>query len=259
MGVVFRARDALLGRDVALKCPRPDLGADPVTRRRFLRESRAACRISHPTIVPVYEVFEDRDLPWIAMEYIDGVSLTAALSSGDPLPVEAILQHTEDLTDALRAAHAKGVLHRDLKPGNVMIGRDGRARLTDFGLARFFVAPDEASEATTDSDQLTREGKVVGTPAYMSPEQAVGEREVDARADIYALGVVGWQMLAGELPFKATNTPAMMMKHLSEAPPPLAMWRKKLFILMSRNAQSATTFFNLPPNRVVEMGAQIQF
>ena len=200
MGVVFRARDALLGRDVALKCPRPDLGADPVTRHRFLRESRAACRIAHPTIVPVYEVFEDRDLPWIAMEFIDGVTLTKALASGDPLPLEAILQHAEDLTDALRAAHAKGVLHRDLKPGNVLIGRDGRARLTDFGLARFFVPPSETSEAPTDSSDLTREGKVVGTPAYMSPEQLLGGPP-DPRSDIFALGVILYEMCTARAAF----------------------------------------------------------
>jgi len=204
MGVVFRARDTRLGREVALKCPRPELAADPVTRHRFLRESRAASRISHPTIVPVYEVFEACDLPWIAMEFIDGVTLTATLACHDPLPLTAILQHAEDLTDALRAAHVKGVLHRDLKPGNVLIGRDGRARLTDFGLARFFVPPSETSEAPTDSSQLTREGKVVGTLAYMSPEQLLGGSP-DPRSDIFALGVILYEMCTGRAAFGGTS------------------------------------------------------
>jgi Tol biopolymer transport system component len=204
MGVVFRARDTRLGRDVALKCPWPHLSDDPVTRHRFLRESRATSRISHPTIVPVYEVFEERNLPWIAMEWVDGITLTEALAAGEPLPVEAILQHAEDLTDALRVAHTKGILHRDIKPGNVLIGRDGRVRLTDFGLARFFTAPDDAGPVIVQSSELTTEGKVVGTLAYMSPEQLLGAAP-DPRSDIFAMGVIIYEMCTGRAAFAPTS------------------------------------------------------
>jgi eukaryotic-like serine/threonine-protein kinase len=205
MGVVFRARDTRLGRDVALKCPWPHRSIDAVTRQRFLRESRAASRISHPTIVPVYEVFEDRDLPWIAMEWVDGHTLADDLVRGEPLPVDQILQHAEDLTDALRAAHAKGILHRDIKPGNVLVGRDGRARLTDFGLARFFVAPDADGAAPTPSvSQLTEEGRVVGTLAYMAPEQFLGSPP-DPRSDLFSLGVILYEMCTGRQAFGPTS------------------------------------------------------
>lgn len=203
MGIVFHARDVRLGRDAALKCPWPHLASDPVSRHRFLRESKAASRITHPTIVPVFEVFEERDLPWIAMEWVDGATLTDVLSGGEPLPVDEIIVHAEDLTDALRAAHAKGVLHRDIKPGNVLIGKDGRARLTDFGLARFFSAEGEASQQSTNSSQLTKEGKIVGTIAYMSPEQLLGA-EPDPRTDIFALGVILYEMCTAKAAFSPT-------------------------------------------------------
>jgi eukaryotic-like serine/threonine-protein kinase len=202
MGVVFRARDSRLGRDVALKCPWPRLSTDAVGRHRFLREARATSRLAHPTIVPIYEVFEDRDLPWIAMELVEGrMTLAEVLASGEPLPLDQILQHAEDLADALRAAHAKGILHRDIKPSNVLLGTDGRARLTDFGLARFFAPTDRPPEAPADgTSAVTEEGKVVGTIAYMAPEMLLGSPP-DPRNDIFSLGVIIYEMCTGRAAF----------------------------------------------------------
>jgi Tol biopolymer transport system component/serine/threonine protein kinase len=203
MGIVFRARDTRLGREVALKCPWPKLSTDPVSRHRFLREARATSRLAHPTIVPVYEVFEDRDLPWIAMELVEGrTTLAELLVSGDPLPLEQILPHAEDLTDALRAAHAKGILHRDIKPSNVLLGTDGRARLTDFGLAIFFETSHEpaGSPPSDAGSQVTEEGKVVGTLAYMAPEVLLGTKP-DPRSDLFSWGVVLYEMCTGRAAF----------------------------------------------------------
>jgi len=201
MGIVFRARDDRLGRDVALKCPWPHLSSDAVGRHRFLREARATSRLSHPTIVPVYEVFEDRELPWIAMELVEGKTLAEVLGPGEPLLLDQILQHAEDLTDALRAAHAKGVLHRDIKPSNVLLGADGRARLTDFGLARFFAPADRGPDLPTDgASQVTEEGKVVGTIAYMAPETLLGAPP-DPRSDLFSLGVILYEMCTGRAAF----------------------------------------------------------
>jgi eukaryotic-like serine/threonine-protein kinase len=191
MGVVHRALDVNLEREVALKCPRQDLAADVKLVRRFLHEAKAVSRISHPAIIPVFEVFEDRGHPWLASELVEGENLGAAMKRRGPLPVEEVLAHAAGLTDALNAAHAKGVLHRDIKPGNVLIGNDGRARLADFGLAG--VLASDAEDMTTRSASLTGSGHVVGTAGYMSPEQVLG-KPLDARSDLFSLGAVLYEM-----------------------------------------------------------------
>ena len=149
MGVVFRARDLKLGREVALKRPRGELFERPGFEVRFLEEARAASKLMHPNITAVFEVFEENGVPWMAMELIDGASLRSLLSDRQPLAIEDILKYAEGLTDALRAAHVGGVLHRDINLNNILVGKDGRARLCDFGLARAWTEPAETTVATS--------------------------------------------------------------------------------------------------------------
>ncbi len=219
MAVVYCARDVRLRRRVALKVLPPELAFREEVKSRFLREAEMSARLSHPHIVPIYSVDEADGLVYFAMGLVEGESLAARLGRDPRPPIDEVRRVLREVADALHYAHANGVVHRDIKPDNILIERGtGRAVVTDFGIAR----------AAEGDQRLTVTGIAVGTPAYMSPEQAMGEREVDGRADIYALGIVGYQMLAGELPFRATNTPAMLMKHLSERPRPLSQVRDDL-------------------------------
>lgn len=212
MAVVYRARDVRLRRKVALKVLPPELAFRDEVKRRFLREAEMAAGLAHPHIVPIYTVDENDGLVWMAMGLVDGESLAERLHREPRPPVDVVRRILREVCEALAYAHREGVVHRDIKPDNLLIEREtGRVLVTDFGIAR----------AAEGDQRLTATGIAVGTPAYMSPEQAMGEREVDGRADLYALGVVGYQMLAGELPFQAANTPTMLMKHLSERPRPL--------------------------------------
>lgn len=219
MAVVYRARDVRLRRKVALKVLPPDLAFRDEVKRRFLREAEMAAQLSHPHIVPIYAVDEADGLVWIAMGLVEGESLAERLHKEPRPPLDVVRRVLRDVASALEYAHRAGVVHRDIKPDNILLDRaTGSVMVTDFGIAR----------AAEGDQKLTATGIAVGTPAYMSPEQAMGEREVDGRADLYALGIVGYQMLAGELPFQASNTPAMLMKHLSERPRPLAQVRDDL-------------------------------
>ncbi len=213
MAVVYRALDVKLRRKVAIKVLPPELAYREDVRQRFVREAQMAAQLAHPNIVPIYAVDDRGGVVYIVMGLVDGPTLGQFLQTEGHLAVPFVRRVLRDVADALSYAHAHGVVHRDVKPDNILLdGPTKRAVVSDFGIAR----------AAEGDQRLTVTGVAVGTPAYMSPEQALGEREVDGRSDIYGLGVVGWQLLAGELPFRATNTPAMMMKHLSEAPPPLA-------------------------------------
>jgi len=219
MAVVYRARDTRLRRRVALKVLPPELAYRTEVRTRFLREAEMAARLSHPNIVPIYSVDEANGVVYFAMGLVEGESLASKLHTEPRPTLDVVRRVLREVADALSYAHGAGVVHRDIKPDNILIeASTGRALVTDFGIAR----------AAEGDQRLTATGIAVGTPAYMSPEQAMGERAVDGRADIYALGIVGYQMLAGELPFQATNTPAMLMKHLSERPRPLAQVRDDL-------------------------------
>ncbi len=219
MAVVYRARDTRLRRKVALKVLPPELAFREEVKSRFLREAEMAARLSHPHIVPIYSVDEAGGIVYFAMGLVEGEPLSAQLAREPRPPLEVVRRVLREVADALHYAHQHGVVHRDIKPDNILIEQGtARAIVTDFGIAR----------AAEGDQRLTVTGIAVGTPAYMSPEQAMGEREVDGRADIYALGIVGYQMLAGELPFQATNTPAMLMKHLSERPRPLGQMRDDL-------------------------------
>jgi serine/threonine-protein kinase len=212
MAVVYRAMDLRLRRKVALKVLPPEFAFREDVRRRFQREAEMAARLSHPNIVPIYAVDERGGLVYFVMALVEGESLATLLARTPRLPVPAARRILHDVADALYYAHQHGVIHRDIKPDNILLDSEsGRPMVSDFGIAR----------AAETEGQLTLTGVAVGTPAYMSPEQSLGERELDGRSDIYSLGVVGYQMLAGELPFKASNTPAMMMKHVSTIPLPL--------------------------------------
>jgi serine/threonine protein kinase len=214
MAVVYRATDVRLNRTVAIKVLPPDVAFNAEVRARFLREAQTAAQLNHPNIVPIYAV-DEKDggsLVYFVMAFVDGESLGVRLNREGAWPVEGTVRVLRDVADALAYAHARGVVHRDIKPDNILIDRaSGRPMVTDFGIAR----------AAAGDVRLTVTGVAVGTPAYMSPEQAVGEREVDGRSDLYSLGVVGYHMLSGDTPFKAANTPAMLVKHVSERPRPV--------------------------------------
>ncbi|MBA4071232.1 MAG: hypothetical protein C0497_05250 [Gemmatimonas sp.] len=219
MAVVYRATDTRLRRRVALKVLPPELAFREEVRRRFLREAQMAAQLNHPNIVPIYAVDEASGLVYFAMGLVEGAPLAKLLFDEPRPPIAMVRRVLREVADALHFAHGHGVVHRDIKPDNILIEtKTGKAVVTDFGIAR----------AAQGEVRLTATGIAVGTPAYMSPEQAMGEREVDGRADIYSLGIVGYQMLAGELPFSAANTPSMLMKHLSEPPRPLLDLRPDL-------------------------------
>jgi hypothetical protein len=214
MGVVFNARDERLKRQVAVKVLPPELAFREEIRLRFLREAETAARLSHPHIVPIHSVGEGPDgLVYFVMAYVDGESLAAKLKRRGSLPAEESRRIMQETADALGAAHALGIIHRDVKPDNILLeGSRGRVVVTDFGIAK-------ALSSTTGPATLTATGVAIGTPHYMSPEQAAGDREIDGRSDIYSLGVVAYQMLTGELPFHAPTVPGILMKHITERAP----------------------------------------
>ncbi|MBW8867515.1 MAG: serine/threonine protein kinase [Acidobacteria bacterium] len=212
MGAVYRATHVMLGKTVAIKLIRSAIVASPEIVRRFQREARAATALNHPNIVSVYDLGQTPDgTLYIAMEYVDGPSLKALIQSGRPIPVARTIAILRQVASALATAHRHNIVHRDLKPQNIMLaaGHDGSevAKLVDFGIAKTF----------DESTQLTNTGSALGTPYYMSPEQIDG-RNVDARADIYALGIILYEMLVGEVPFADQSTPAVLVKQLRERP-----------------------------------------
>ena len=212
MGIVYCAKDRRLKRTVAIKLLPPELAFRSDIRSRFLREAETAAQLSHPNIVPIYSVDEMENLVFFVMAYVAGNNIAKELHERGRLGVVETRRIIREVADALSYAHGRGVVHRDIKPDNILLDRDnGRAMVTDFGIAR-------AVSENTDSSRLTATGMAIGTPTYMSPEQAAGEREIDGRSDLYALGVVAYQMLSGAPPFAASSTPAMLVKHLTERP-----------------------------------------
>src|SRR3954470_14037743 len=198
MAVVYLARDVRLDRPVAIKLLPPDLAAHDKLRARFMREARTAARLSHPHIVPIHAVDEVRGYVFYVMSYVDGETLAERVANRGPLPPRETSRMLQEVAGALAAAHGQGVVHRDVKPANILLERaSGRAMVTDFGIARLAAATGE-----------TAIGELLGTPEYMSPEQAAGEA-VDARSDIYSLGVVGFYMVSGRLPFTGPSVQAV--------------------------------------------------
>jgi serine/threonine protein kinase len=216
MGVVYRAKDRRLKRTVAIKVLPPEMSFQSAIKTRFLREAETAAQLSHPHIVPIYSVDELEGLVFFVMAYISGDNLAKRLHDKGVLPVEDVRRVSREVADALAYAHERGVVHRDIKPDNILLdANNGRAMVTDFGIAR----------ASEGDNRLTATGMAIGTPAYMSPEQAAGDRQIDGRSDLYSLGIVAYQMLVGEPPFVATSTPAMLVKHISERPTPVSQRR----------------------------------
>jgi serine/threonine-protein kinase len=216
MSVVYSARDRRLNRPVAIKVLPPELAYDPAVRTRFTREAQTSAQLSHAHIVPIYDVGERDGLAYFVMALVSGGNLAALLAHVPRPPIDEARRLLREICDALTYAHQRGVVHRDIKPDNILLDAEsGRAIVTDFGIAR-------AMEA---GGRLTATGIAVGTPAYMSPEQAVGEREVDGRSDIYSLGVLGYQMLTGRLPFTCGNSMALLLKHITEPPRPISELR----------------------------------
>ena len=214
MGIVYCARDKRLKREIAIKVLPPELSFRADIRQRFLREAETAAQLNHPNIVPIYTVEERDNLVYFVMAYIKGDNLGQRLQQHGPMEPVEVRRILREVAEALAYAHHRNVIHRDIKPDNIIIDEEtGRAMVTDFGIAR----------ALTDmgDSRLTATGMAIGTPAYMSPEQSAGDRAIDGRSDLYSIGVVGYQMLCGQTPFVASNTPSMLVKHLSERPIPV--------------------------------------
>ncbi|HJR67695.1 MAG TPA: serine/threonine-protein kinase, partial [Gemmatimonadaceae bacterium] len=221
MGIVYRAKDRRLKRTIAIKVLPPELSYRGEIRMRFLREAETAAQLSHPNIVPIYSVDESNGLVYFVMACVDGVNVARKLHDQGRLPIAEARRILKEVGEALAYAHARGVIHRDIKPDNILLDSEtGRAMVTDFGIAR---AVQEGQEA-----RLTATGVAIGTPAFMSPEQAAGDREIDGRSDLYSLGVVAYQMLTGELPFSAGSTASMLMKHLTERAVPVEQKRPEV-------------------------------
>ncbi|TWU16217.1 serine/threonine-protein kinase [Allorhodopirellula heiligendammensis] len=217
MGVVFRAYDSDLQRAVAVKVLAPHWAMSPTARQRFAREAEAAASVAHENVIPIYNVDANAKLPYLVMRYVPGMTLQRWVRTHGPLSVGTILRVAGQLAEGLAAAHRRGLVHRDIKPGNVLVGENiERIWITDFGLAR-----------AADSVTLTQTGVIAGTPHYMSPEQARGQ-PIDHRSDLFSLGCVLYFLCAGRPPFDADNTLAVLHKIVTEDPLSLAQLRDDL-------------------------------
>ena len=219
MGVVYEGEDLNLGRHVALKFLPADLAEDPLTLERFRREARSASALNHPNICTIYEIGEAEAQIFIVMELLEGLSLKQ-LIGGKPLKEDVFLDIGCQITDALRAAHAKGMIHRDIKPANIFITNEAQAKLLDFGLAKATSPADESDPDGTLDPSLTEVGSTIGTIAYMSPEQALG-KFLDARTDLFSFGIVLYEMVTGRAPFRGDTTGMLLLSVVEETPEPL--------------------------------------
>jgi serine/threonine protein kinase len=208
MGVVYKAHDTVLDRLVAIKVLAPHLTWDQEFVQRFLHEARTAARLKHPNIVTIHDVAQVKGYQFIAMEHLEGHSLAEIIRREEPLPMERAVRILDQIAQALDYAHAQALIHRDVKPGNVIVSPHDHATLTDFGIAKALAGT-----------RLTRSGTMLGTPSYMAPEQ-VKQQSIGPATDVYALGVVAYEMLGGRLPFEG-DTPHVLHAHVYEEPPPL--------------------------------------
>jgi eukaryotic-like serine/threonine-protein kinase len=218
MGAVFRAEDPSLRRIIALKVMRPDVAADPTAKARFLKEARATAAVEHDHIVHIFQVSEENGIPYLTMPLLRGESLSARLkAAGGPLPVFEAVRIARETAEGLAAAHEKGLIHRDVKPSNVWLeGSRRRVKILDFGLVR------ETAAADAGDSTLTKVGAMIGTPAYMSPEQARNDA-VDGRSDLFSLGVLLYQMVTGRLPFRTGSTMAILTSVAIDTPSPAVL------------------------------------
>jgi len=228
MSSVYKAHDRLLERNVALKVLHPHYGDDEEYVERFRREARAVAQMSHPNIVTVIDRGEDDGQQYIVFEYVDGENLKQLVERSGPLPARRVVELGIEMGDALAFAHEHGLVHRDVKPQNVLLTPDGEAKVTDFGIAR-----------SLDVEQgVTQTGTVLGTSNYLSPEQASG-KPVTPATDVYSLGVVLYELLTGEVPFPGENFVAVAMKHINEPPPDLAEKRPDIPLRLVAAVQRA--------------------
>jgi serine/threonine protein kinase len=208
MGVVYRGRDTVIGRQVAVKMLVSDIDVSEETRERFFREARSAGQLAHRNIITIYDFGEEGGRAYIVMELLNGESLTSVLARPERLPLEQQVEIMARICEGLAFAHARGIVHRDVKPANLFLTTDGAIKVLDFGVARIA------------SSKLTRSGLIVGTPDYMSPEQVMG-KVVDQRSDVFSAGAVFYQLLSGRKPFGAKSLPLILNKVMSENPPAL--------------------------------------
>ena len=243
MGVLYRAKDLKLGRLVAIKVLRPDLAAHPERLRRFEQEARSASALSHPNIVHIYDIDTTGEVPYIAMELVEGRTLREILQEG-PLPPARLRELALQTAEGLTRAHEAGIVHRDLKPENLMVDRDGRIRILDFGLAKLGaegLAGGNDSRWTTLAAHGTRPGMLMGTVEYMSPEQAAA-KIVDFRSDQFSFGVLLYEMISGRLPFQSDSAPQTLAAIIEREPPPLGAevsgtWKELIARLLQKDKE----------------------
>ncbi len=232
MGEVFRARDERLDREVALKLIRPASSTNPDHLRRFELEARAAAALNHPNIVAVYDIGVDEGTPYIVCELLEGMTLRKRLSQGT-LPVALAVEYSLQIVQGLIAAHQRRIIHRDLKPENLFVTTDGRIKILDFGVAKLQSATEESGRTVEELTTITKSGMVLGTVAYMAPEQLRG-KPVDHRCDIFSVGAILYEMLAGRRAFRGETEVDTITAVLREDPP-TAIWSRQGFPTVSAN------------------------